>query len=266
MTGQDSIIELLTRAPLMLPLFALVLMRISGIMLTAPIYGSSAVPARIRAGLAVTIAFVMFPTVAPQLPTEVSLATALPGAFGELLIGLIIGLTLSLVFAGVQLAGMVIGQQAGLALGQVFNPVLNTQTTILGQTFFLTALTVFVIVGGHRELMRALLDTYATIPVLSFRAGEETLTLVTDVLTGTYALGMRMAAPVLIALLIGTLVMGFLSRTMPQLNILSVGFPIRALMALCVAGFVLAASGGLMIDALDDVLVRLRLALAGGKA
>jgi len=262
MSGEDQIFTLLTRAPLALPAFALVLVRISGLMLTAPVYGSQVVPMRIRAALAGAISLLMFPIIAPTLPQDVTLATAIPGLVGELLIGLIMGLALGLVFAGVQLAGIIVAQQAGLGLGEVFNPVLNTDATVVDQIFFLTAMTVFVIVGGHRELMRALLDTYATLPVLSFRVTPDAVDLICDVLSGSYALGLRMAAPVLISLLIATVVMGFLSRTMPQLNILSVGFPIRAILALALSGFVLAAAGGPMVEALDDVMHRLRQGLA----
>ncbi|MCB9851307.1 MAG: flagellar biosynthetic protein FliR [Phycisphaerales bacterium] len=259
MTSQDEIILLLTRAPLVLPVFLLVLFRVTGLMLTAPIYGSDAVPTRVRIGLSVAIAILVFPMAAQSVPANVTMSSAIPGIFGELAIGLIIGLTISLVFAGVQLAGMVIGQQAGLALGQVFNPVLNAETTVLGETFFMTALAVFVLVGGHRELVRALLDTYATVPVLSFRVSGNTLDLINEVLNSAYAVGLRMAAPVLLSLLIATLVMGFLSRTMPQLNILSVGFPVRTLLALCICGFVLAASGGVIVDAIGEVFEKLRL-------
>ena len=258
MTGDDEILFLLTRAPLFLPLFALVLCRVSGLMLTAPLYGSQAVPARIRAALAVAISVVLFPAVAPTLPVNLTLAGAVAGVFGELMIGLIIGVSLSLVFVGVQVAGMIAGQQAGLALGQVYNPVLNTNTTILGQLFFLTALTVFVLAGGHRELMRALLDTFEVIPVMSFRFSPSLLDLVTALLTGAYAVALRLAAPVLMALLTATLVLGFLSRTMPQLNILSVGFPVRVLVTLTVAGFALAASGGLLTESVAEVIDRVR--------
>lgn len=263
MTGDDEVILLLTRAPLVLPLFALVLVRVTGLLLTAPILGSEVVPVRIRAGFAAVVAILVFPLVAPTLPAEVSLGAVLAGLPGELLIGLTMGLALGLVFVGVQIAGMVVGQQAGMALGEVYNPVMDSDSSVLGQTFFLTALAIFVLVGGHRELMRALLDTYATIPVLSYRIQPATLELVTDVLTGAYALGLRMAAPVLMSLLIATLVTGFLSRTMPQLNILSIGFPIRALISLGLCGFVLAASGPAVVDALSDVFARLREAFNG---
>ncbi|GJM26185.1 MAG: flagellar biosynthesis protein FliR [Phycisphaerae bacterium] len=243
--ANDDIFMLLTRGPLFLPLYALVMFRISGLMIAAPLYGSTTVPARIRVGLAAVIALAMFPVVAPSMPTDLNWATGLVGVFGELIIGLVLGLTTTIVFTGIQLAGMVIGQQAGLGLGQVFNPALNSNTTIIGQLFFLVALTSFILMGGHRELMRALLDTFATIPVMSYRTEPQILSLLADVLTTSVVTALRLVAPVLMSLFITTLVLGFVSRTMPQMNILSVGFVVRTLVALAVAGLALSAADGL---------------------
>lgn len=254
----DEIVGLIARAPLFLPLYVLVLCRVGGLMLAAPIYGSEAIPTRIRAGLAAVVALAVFPVAATRLPVDLTLSGAVIGIFGELLIGLTMGLAMSLVFAGFQVAGMVVGQQAGLALGQVFNPVLNTETTILGEVFFLAALTVFVVAGGHRELMRALLDTYDVVPAMSFRFSPPILDLFTDLLTASYTVAMRLAAPVLLALLMATLVMGFLSRTIPQLNILSVGFAVRATIALGFAALTLGAARSLMSGAMADSIDRMR--------
>lgn len=254
----DDIFRILTQPALYLPLFVLVLCRVSGLMLTAPIYGSQTIPTRIRAALAVAISVSVFPVVIYRLPAGLSLGQALPGVIGELLIGLIMGLSLSVIFAGVELAGMVVGQQAGLSLGEVYNPVLDTNSTILGQVFFLVAMTIFVLAGGHRELLRALLETYDSVPVMSFRVGPSVVDLVTGLLTGAFTLALRLAAPALIALLMATLVMGFLSRTIPQLNILSVGFAVRGLVALAMAGFSLAAAEALLSGALADTLDSIR--------
>ncbi len=258
MPSDDGIFLMLVRPALFLPLFALVLFRISGLMMTAPIYGSDAVPIRLRAGLAVVISFMLFPILSPHLPAHVSLATAFVGGMGELLIGLIMGLGMSLMFSGVQLAGMVIGQQAGLSLGQVYDPVSGGESTVLGQVFFLVAMTVFLVAGGHRELMRALLDSYQTIPVLGFRFENSMLSLVIGLLTSAYALALRMAGPVLMALLSASLVMGFLSRTMPQMNILSVGFMVRIFLALGATAFALSADGGAITDAIHGTIDTMR--------
>lgn len=264
MGAEGDIVTLIAQPPLFLPLFAMVLCRVSGLMMTAPIYGSQSVPVSLRAAFSVAIAVCIFPIAVYKLPQGLTLSGAAAGVFGELLIGLIMGLSLSLTFAGAQVAGMIIGQQAGMSLGQVFNPVLNTNTTILGQIFFLSAITVFVLAGGHRELMRALLDTYDSVPVMSFRFSPPMLDLMTGLLTASYTMALRLAAPVLISLLMATLAMGFLSRTMPQFNILSVGFAVRTLIAMGIGGFSLAASSDLFNNAFVDALTRIREAFGLG--
>jgi flagellar biosynthetic protein FliR len=260
MTGQDQIVYLLSRPALLLPLFLLVLFRISGLMIVAPFYGSQIVPARLRLALAATMSFVLFPMVSPQLPGELSWTTAVAGVFGELLIGFAMGISLALMFAGVKLAGRIMGQQAGLALAQVVDPITNSQSTLLGQLFFWVATAVFLIRGGHRELAMALLDTFQVIPVLSLRFDPTLLDLLVDSLDAAYALALRMAGPVLIALLLTSIIMGFLSRTMPQLNILTIGFAIRAFVALTMAGLVVTVSEGALSGAMEDWIERIRLA------
>ncbi|HEY3244211.1 MAG TPA: flagellar biosynthetic protein FliR [Phycisphaerae bacterium] len=255
----------ITQLPLLLPSFVLVLLRISGLMIAAPIFGSNAIPRRIKAALAMVVALAVFPLVTTQAALHLTLADAFVGAIGEVLIGLVIGLGMGILFLGAELAGALIGQQAGLALGQIFNPLLENDTTALGQLFFLVHLTIFLIVGGHRQLLRALLDTFKVIPVLSFRQDERVLMLATELLSSAFILALRLAGPVLIALTLTTLALGFVSRAMPQLNILSVGFSVQILAALLMAGLVLAMSGDLLASSITDGLQVIRSAFGLGE-
>ena len=254
----DDVLILIARAPLFLPLYALILFRVSGLMLTAPIFGSETLPIRLRAALAAVISLTIFPVLAPRLPADLSMSEAVFGGLGEMMIGLIMGLSMSVMFAGVQLAGMVIGQQAGLSLGQVFDPVTNNDTTIIGQMFFIVAVMAFLLVGGHRELMRALLDSFEAIPVLGFHDQSTALALLVRLVTGAFTLALRMAGPVLIALLVASVAMGFLSRTMPQLNILSVGFMLRAMLAIGATAIVISADGSVITDAIVGTIEAIR--------
>jgi len=94
--------------------------------------------------------------------------------------------------------------------------------------------------------------------LLSFRPGESVVLLLAEMLTAAFIVGIRLAAPVLIALFLSGTALGFLSRTMPQLNILSVGFTLRALITLSVAAIALGAGEGLLLDAVWDGLDMIR--------
>lgn len=248
----------LTNVHLLLPGFALVLFRIAGLMLVAPLFGSSAIPVRLKVALALTIAAVVFPLVGPSLPAEITLGTALVGVVGEMSIGLVIGLGVSLIVLGVQLAGLLIGQQAGIALASVIDPTHGGSTTVVGQVYMIVTLLIFLGLGGHRMLIAALLDTFAVIPVLSFSVGDSTLLMTADLLSAAYILAIKLFAPVLIALLLATVTMAFVSRTMPQLNILSVGFAVRSMAAIGTAALALAAAQDVLVAALTAALESVR--------
>ncbi len=88
---------------------------------------------------------------------------------------------------------------------------------------------------------------------------ETLLVLLTEVLTAAFVLAIRLAAPALIALFLTTTAMGFLSRTMPQMNILTVGFTLKAMVALGATGITLGAAGDLLVNSAWDVLDLIRL-------
>jgi len=249
---------------LLLPGFALVLFRVAGLTLTAPMLSSQAIPARFRIGFALTTAAVMFPLVSPTIPADISLTTALVGVVGEMTIGLVIGLSVTLVLIGVQVAGMLIGQQAGIALASVVDPSQGTESTVVGQIYVIVTTLIFLGIGGHRMMIAALLDTFAVVPVLGFSFDPSMMDMIGDLLSAAFILAVKLFAPVLIALLLASIVLGFLGRTIPQLNILSVGFAVRSLAALTVAALALAASQDVLVEALINCLQSIRTAFGLG--
>jgi flagellar biosynthetic protein FliR len=138
----------------------------------------------------------------------------------------------TIVFAGVQLAGHVIGQLGGMSLAETYNPTIDTNLPLFSQYLYIFGLAIFVLIGGHRLMLIGLLDTFASLPpggaTLSMPVVETLSTLVTQ----SFAFGIRAAAPGTVALLLVTLVLGLLSRTLPQLNVMSLGFGLNALATL----------------------------------
>ncbi len=237
-----------------LPVFALILFRVSGLVMTAPVFGSAVVPVRVRVALTFAASTMLFPMVSSQAPADLSLSAALLGCIGELAIGATIGLAVAILIMSAEVAGEMVSQQAGIGLSEVINPLLDEQSSIIGQIYVIVLTLVFLLAGGHRAMMASLLDTFDVIPLLSFRPGESIVILFVEMLSSAFMMGIRLAAPVLIALFLTGTALGFLSRTMPQLNILSVGFTLRALITLSVAAIALGACQGLLLDSIGDGL------------
>jgi len=240
-------------------LFTLVLTRVSGLVMTAPIYGTKEVPLRVRALLAVALAVLLAPSQwHVDFPHPGTTLNYLVFVGAELAIGTCLGLGIVILFSGVQLAGQLIGRMGGLMLADVFDPTTETSVPMFSRLLFLVTLAVFVCIGGHRMVMAGLLDTFHTIPpgsgLVPVSVSEAFVTLSAQ----SFALGVRAAVPVVTALLLSTLVLGLISRTLPQLNILMVGFGLNAMLTFAVFSLTIGAAAWVFQDqvepALDTVL------------
>ncbi len=245
-----------------LPSFFLVLGRMSGLMITAPLYGSTAIPAQLKAALVLVLSTMLYPMVMPTLPPSLSLSAAVNGIGGELLIGLLIGVSMSAVLLATQMSGMIVGQQAGLALASAFDPSTETSSSVIGQIYFFTATTVFLVVGGHRAILQVLMDSFATIPVMTFGMNHAVLDLMVEIMVVALQLTLRLAGPMIIALLLAKAGLGFLSRTMPQLHILSVGFAIFVCIGMFLSGFEVTNLNDLLFPEIWDTIAGLHRVLS----
>ncbi|MCA9249004.1 MAG: flagellar biosynthetic protein FliR [Planctomycetales bacterium] len=211
-------------------IFVLVLARLGGLMTTAPIFGSQTAPVRIRGLLAVGMTLVVAPHFfgRPIAMPDSVLGMGILIA-GEILVGLAYALCLLIIFSGVQVAGQIIGQLSGMMLADVFDPTFDAQSPIFSQLLYMLSLAVFLLIGGHRMAVGALLDTFQALPPGLATIGDSVPAALIHVLSESFTLGIRAVAPVMAALLLATLVMGLISRTLPQLNILAFGFGLNAL-------------------------------------
>ena len=224
------------------PAFLLVLFRIAGLMMLAPLLGAMTVPRRIKGLTALVLAIIIFPIVPAVAYVPNSLLGLVVGIGSELLIGLTMGSILSLMFVGVQLGTQMVGYQMGMGLAKVVDPRTQESTNVLSQLYLLLASVIYILMNGHLLLIKSVLDTFYTVPLMGALKvltatsdaplGFSLIDILVSTLTGSYMLGVRVAAPALIAVFLATLALGVVSRTMPQLNILAAGFPIRIVLAL----------------------------------
>lgn len=246
-------------------LFTLVLVRTSGLVLAGPPFGSTEIPTQVRVFLAFTLAVLIFPgQLGAPVDPPVTLAGYMPLVGGELLVGYTLGTGVVLLLSGVQLAGQIIGQMSGMTLADLYSPGFDANVPLFSQFLYLVALAAFLLLGGHRLLMIGMLDTFAAIPPgtagMSNALGETVVTL----LVQSFSLGIRVAAPATAALLLASLVLGVISRTLPQLNVMALGFGLNALATFSILAASLAGMAWLFQDEIEPALQVVLDAVAGG--
>lgn len=206
--------------------FVVIMVRISGLVVAAPILGDFNIPVTVKAAFTLMLALLFYPVVAkPELgpnPQPLALTLLLLGEFG---VGLLIGFAARLMFAGISLAGEVIGFQMGLGIANVFDPSSNTQTSLIGQVQVVFALFLFVILDGHHILIRAVAESYALVGPGAVVLRPEGLQFYSGLVGNIFLIGIQIGAPLIVALLAANFSMGLIARSVPQINIFVVGFP-----------------------------------------
>ena len=240
----------------------LVAARVGGIFLVAPVFSTAVLPAKLRVLMAVVFAQGLLGTVAPAgVPADM---TALAAAVAcELAIGATIGYAAKLVFVGVELGAAHVGDQMGLSLAEMYQGPGGQGTATLRQFMVLLAVVVFLGIGGHREVIFALRRTFRAVPLAGFPAAEGMLSMVAALLGTSFVLALKIAAPVLITFLLVTVAMGVVQRTVPQLNMFTVGMPVRFMVGLLALAAALAVFAGLVEQALSETFVRIDVWLEG---
>lgn len=236
-------------------LLILVLVRTSGIMLFAPVFGTNETPPTFRALLALTISVLVVPVQAvAKVPLPTSLIDLGVMLVGETMIGLTLGLGIMILFSAFQLTGQMIGQLSGMSLGDVYNPSFNDSVPLLSNFLYLTTLAAYMLIGGHRLLMGGLLDSFQAIPPGMAVLPEGSERLVVNLFTESFELGIRAAAPASVALLLATVVLGLVSRSLPQLNILALGFGFNAIVTFSVLSITIGGACWLLQERLEPTI------------
>jgi flagellar biosynthesis protein FliR len=172
----------------------------------------------------------------------------------ELMIGLIIGYIASIPLIAVQTSGLIMGQQMGLGFARFYNPAIDDEADIIGQILFYLALAGFLLIGGHEAMVLAVLHSFENVPLGGFSPDTDLVALMGALLTSAFELALRVAAPLLAIITLESVAMGFIAKTVPQMNILSLGFPLRIIFGLMIIAIGLIVINEVVLDAIDGVL------------
>jgi flagellar biosynthetic protein FliR len=152
---------------------------------------------------------------------------------------------------------MMIDQQMGISMAQVLDPLFEEETSVMSQFYFWLAMIIFLSIKGHILLVGAMVKSLQTIPPGQFVVNEEVVVSLTKILQVSFVIALQISAPLVAAIFLTTLAMGFVARTVPQLNILSVGFSIRLVLGYVLILVCLIPAMEIFRQAIDTVYLNL---------
>lgn len=252
-----DIVSLLT--PEKVVYFVLVLTRLSGMMATAPLFSTYPVPPQIKAGLLGLVAFITYPLIAKVSPIS-NMPMDMLGvgvmAFKEAVVGGIIGFCMNLIFVSIQIAGQLISIQMDLAISEILDPVTRQQTPVVGQFYLFMAMIVFLFVNGHHYLFTSVLNSYGLIPVdANFVLQGALVAKILYFTSQIFAIAFSIVMPVYSVLFVVTILLGFMSKMMPQMNIFMLAMPIKIFIGLGLMGLFVSKTYSFMATVIEGLLL-----------
>jgi flagellar biosynthesis protein FliR len=257
MSFEQAIQELAASLQRVAPGFALVFIRVAAMMVFAPLFGSAKVPRRVKGLLTLIITLgvaqgIPMPRVIPQTTWEITI-----GIGGEICFGLAIGTILSFTFIATQWAGDMIGHQMGLNISEVLDPQFGSAGSLVGDMYFMMMLVIFLAIGGHRTLLEGVRHSFDCLPLLSVGVRQPLFDLLIQLFSATTSLAVQLAGPMLVTMLVVDLSLGCISKTMPQLNVMTAGLSVRAVVGMLVLIVGLMLTGSVLQQAvkksIDDM-------------
>ena len=206
--------------------------------MSMPIFTSKSIPLLFNFGLALAASILLFPLLdLKAFPVLTSLSSLAIGAIGEILIGITIGMTVNLIFIGLQIAGQISGYQMGLAIAQVMDPADGEQVPLLAQFFQLFAFLTFLTINAHHWFLMALADSFHLVPPFGFKISGSLIEQLIQIAGNMFVIAIKVGAPVIAALLLASIAFGLIARTVPQMNVFFVAMPLKIIIGLLFIGF-----------------------------
>ncbi len=210
--------------------FALLLVRPGTLIAFSPAFGGTFAPPTIKIGLTVFLALALLPVSQPA--SAGALLPLVAVAAREAAIGLALALAIRVIVAGAELGGHLAGAQMGLTYGATIDPQSGVRNPLLSILYGNLALVMFLAIDGHHAFLRALVQSYAAVPMGLGGVGPSLPEAMAALLGAVFVFGARIAAPVMAVLIVTEAAMALIARSAPALNLMAVGAPIRLIAGL----------------------------------
>lgn len=208
----------------------LVFIRITTFMTISPGFSIKGLPNLIKVGLAAGIAFAAIPVV-PVLSAEIPVLLFVLLGIKEVFLGLAIGFITKLIFSAIEMAGNFVDFQVGFSMGAVYDPTMGVSVSYYGKIYYWLSICIFFLTDLHHVVIKTVIKTFEYVPIESTNLGGFGVEGMVKLFAIVFETALNLAAPLMIVALLTEVVLGLISRTVPQINVLILGMPLKVLAA-----------------------------------
>ena len=208
--------------------FLLTFMRVSLVIFLLPIFGAEGLPAQWKAALCLVFTMALWPMLnldgeaMPAHPFGIALLL-----LGEMILGMILGMSVRFFFSGIQAGGELMAMQVGFSMIQFADPASGNQSGVIAHMLYMVSTLIFLMLDGHLYLLRAFAETFRYIPAGGLLITGTLFGQVFSLAGLLFSLAVKIIARVMAALFLVELALALMSRAAPQVHIMEVGFPLK---------------------------------------
>ncbi|AEA33843.1 flagellar biosynthetic protein FliR [Hippea maritima] len=207
--------------------FLFILLRVSSIIVFAPIFSSASIPPQVKVAFSFVFAVILYPTVRSYIHIEsINTLYIVSITLRELMFAVLLSLTIHFIWSGLELGAQLVGFNMGFSIANVISPEENIQISVLAEFESIFAILVFLIINGHYVFIQAMTYSFEVLKVGGFSLNQNIFHIFNKLTAVLFDVSFTVLAPVIIALFITQVVFGVIARTMPQMNIMIVAFPL----------------------------------------
>lgn len=230
-----------------------IFLRIVSFLSTTNLMYPSGTPATFKIILSLTISIITTGFIPNNSPIEINhISTFLIYAINETIIGIILGYIANICFSVIRIGGSMIDQQMGLSMVSIFDPNNQSQNTLIENIMYWFAIMIFFNIDGHHMLIKSIVYTFKMVPIGESILNYDILYIV-KIFVEAFEIGFKIAIPILLCLLIAESIMGIISRSVPQLNVMIIGVPIKILLGLSLFSMALPIIANEIIQLINSI-------------
>lgn len=235
--------------------FLLVFTRVSGIFIISPFFSSQNIPNILKIGFSFILSVLLSLILDIKISLEGTNFVALMAK--ELMVGLIIGFIAYMFFTIFYIMGQLIDMKIGFGMVNVMDPQHKVQVPLMGNFYYILAFLILFSIDGHHMIIKAVVDSYELVPIGKFTFNEEITFSLINILSKTFTMGFRLAAPIIAIILMMDLLLGILARTIPQMNVFVVGMPLKILVGLLIISVSIPIFYTISIEIFNDTVTEI---------
>jgi flagellar biosynthesis protein FliR len=238
--------------------FLFILARITAFIVVVPGFSHKSFPNTSKVALSIILSWVVYVNI-PQVHSYEQTLLFILAVLRETIIGLTMGFIAKMAFSGVEMAGQLIDFQVGYSMGAIYDPATGTTSSYYGKLFSWMSILVFFMLDLHHTLILTVMESFSVVTAGQLGFGTFNLSGILYLFSYTFKIAFCIAAPMVIVMLVTDIVMGLLSRTVPEINVFMLGMPLKSLIGMVM--FLILVSSlmtttGKTLGLMDDYIIK----------